>query len=275
MDASWSRAWWWLVWLTGLVLALGWGLVLAGVDAGPLDQARMFGLTWRGLVGLGALRLALVWLFPTPPPPTAFPSPYEHPMRHWYVVSQAVSPGLCQRLIDAAEALPWTQKRHTVATQDQPLARLGPLAKEVDELLAKQLFAEVAARYELPLACVGLREAFVVKYDATEQSHLPYHRDASILTLSIALNPASGYKGGGTHFPCIDHTISLTHTGDVLLHCGKIQHGGRHVQRGQRYILVCFLDLSACPAFDHDEIATWDSLIPDDYAVMARIYSRF
>ena len=47
-------------------------------------------------------------------------------------------------------------------------------------------------------------DAFVVRYDAAAQRSLPTHQDDSHLSLTIALNDAGEYEGGGTAFEDVD-----------------------------------------------------------------------
>lgn len=201
----------------------------------------------------------------------AFPSPSEHPLRYAYILREIMPRALCEQIITTAEQSPWTHARHAQATQDQPLRTLPTLRGTLESFLLESAFPHVSAKYAIPLAALRIKEAFVVRYDTTHQSKLDLHRDASLLTLSIALNDQHAYHGGGTFFPCIGTLCALPQAGDMLLHCGKIQHGGYPIRDGVRYLLVCFIDCTRDPRFDHDEIARWDSGSPDDYEVMHRL----
>lgn len=230
------------------------------------------GLALAFLLLLGLSRIALQ-RFTRPRTHFVFPSPIEHPLRHAHIVEACMPRDFCQHIIQTAEAHPWTQERHTQPTLDQPIQNIPALHSRIVDFLEQEAFPKVAALYQLPADALAIREAFVVKYDASSQK-LDLHRDASILTLSIALNDASEYTGGGTYFASLQRVLPLPHAGDMLIHCGKLQHGGWTVKSGTRYLLVCFIDCSAYPDFAHAEIQTWNSAEPNDTEVMRRIYSN-
>jgi hypothetical protein len=51
-------------------------------------------------------------------------------------------------------------------------------------------------------------DGFVMKYDAEGgQKELSPHRDVSVLSFNIALNPSDEYTGGGTWFQSISNTV--------------------------------------------------------------------
>lgn len=53
-------------------------------------------------------------------------------------------------------------------------------------------------------------DAFVVKYDAAGgQKELKPHRDGSVISFNIALNPSSEYEGGGTWFQSLGRSLKL------------------------------------------------------------------
>jgi hypothetical protein len=202
-----------------------------------------------------------------------FPSPLEHPFRYAHVIRHCLSKERCSALVKEAKQAGWMRERHTQPTLDRPLLTL-PLGETVQREVTGRVWERLSALFAIPEEQIGWREAFVIKYDPAIQGQLDLHRDASLLTLSIALNDASEYTGGGTFFPCIDRTLVVERAGDGLAHCGKLQHGGRRTVEGYRYVLVCFLDVSSCPAFAHRDIASWDSATPEDLEVMARLYQK-
>ena len=84
-------------------------------------------------------------------------------------------------------------------------------------------------------------DGFVVKYDAEAgQKELKPHRDGSVLSFNIALNPASDFEGGGTWFNSLDNSIKLEQ-GEIVSHASGILHGGHGITSGKRYILVGFV----------------------------------
>ena len=68
------------------------------------------------------------------------------------------------------------------------------------------------------------------------------HRDGSVLSFNIALNPATDYDGGGTWFNSINDAIRIEE-GEIVSHASAILHGGHGITRGKRYIMVAFVIL--------------------------------
>ncbi|MCB9642221.1 MAG: hypothetical protein H6728_04040 [Myxococcales bacterium] len=271
----WLRRWCWRAWLFffAIILFLQSSYIMAPIPpatATPPNHGAyvFFGILWSALFAGGAL----LWLWHQKTQGIfAFPSPIDHPLRYAYLVPRMMPLSLCQKIIHTAEQKTWTYARHTQATQDQPLRSLPTLQPDIEDFLQNILFPAMTARYTIPQHKLRLKEAFVVRYDTERQSKLDLHRDASLLTASIALNDQGEYLGGGTYFTSLNHVLSTSHAGDVLLHCGKLQHGGYPVRSGVRYLLVCFVDCSQDLRFDHEDIASWDSEYPEDDEVMRRL----
>lgn len=238
----------------------------------PLSEGAGAGL-WLGLgwlLFLATTGLGIRWLYRPAPRRLRLPSPVSHPLSSLYLWPSLLPKELCEALIEEAERRTWTRDRHTQATQDQPLPSLPENGPRTEAFLKGTLlpfFSQITR-----VSPLGLQEAFVVKYDTTTQAKLGIHRDASILTASFALNDASEYQGGGTFFPLLGEVMRLEGAGDALLHCGKLRHGGTSTRSGTRYLLVCFLDASDDPAFDHPSIQTWDSQSPCDTEVLKCLY---
>ena len=91
-------------------------------------------------------------------------------------------------------------------------------------------------------ANVRVHDAFVVRYDASAQHHLPMHRDQSSLSVTLALNdPGDDFEGGGTAFAApVGETVS-PEAGHVVAFRGGLRHGGAPVVRGTRYVVAAFL----------------------------------
>ena len=69
------------------------------------------------------------------------------------------------------------------------------------------------------------------------------HRDGTLLNCVVLLSqPGRDFDGGGTAFaPPLDRTYH-TAQGDGLCSSGQLLHGAAPVERGVRYVLVCFID---------------------------------
>ena len=88
-------------------------------------------------------------------------------------------------------------------------------------------------------------DAKILKYNASAgQSYLGAHRDGTLLTAVVALNPLDAYAGGGTHVEPLGRTLRYD-VGHVCCHAGEVRHAGAEVESGVRYALVCFVDSAA------------------------------
>ena len=100
----------------------------------------------------------------------------------------------------------------------------------------------------------------VVTTTNTIMDRLEAHRDGSLLSFTVLLNPPSQFEGGGTVFDAlrdvvpdaatapvewkVGGVVRLTRAGDAVLHCGKALHGADAVTRGNRTVLVGFVDVA-------------------------------
>ena len=107
--------------------------------------------------------------------------------------------------------------------------------------------------------------------DSNIMDRLELHRDGSLFSFSLLLNPPDEFEGGGTFYDALrdvdvgvvqetsgsdtssDTPKSILHqggairptrAGDCVFHCGKILHGADVVTQGKRVVLVGFVDLS-------------------------------
>jgi predicted 2-oxoglutarate/Fe(II)-dependent dioxygenase YbiX len=86
-------------------------------------------------------------------------------------------------------------------------------------------------------------DGFIVKYDAEGgQAELKPHRDGSVFSFNIALNPAHEFEGGGTWFNSLGESVKIDE-GEMVSHASGILHGGNAITSGRRYILVAFVIL--------------------------------
>lgn len=162
------------------------------------------------------------------------------------------TPQECQAMIDEAERkayeFGWTTTRHgNYPTTDLPIVELPATLDFLRVALVERIYPMLRAQFGefLPDGGKNLRVAdgFVVKYDAEGgQTELKPHRDGSILSFNIALNPASEFEGGGTWFQSLDDAIKIDQ-GEVVSHSSSLLHGGHGITSGKRYIMVCFVIL--------------------------------
>ena len=147
----------------------------------------------------------------------------------------------CNSLIEIAEkSNKWTTKRHSYyPTHDVPVSDL-PEAQSITEKLLNSIPSDLVNGYSLNNPKVSYQDLFIVKYSLDGQSHLNMHRDVSILSFVLQLNPNTDFDEGGTYYKHHNKTIRAD-IGDIVYHCGKIHHSGVKITRGVRYILAGFL----------------------------------
>ena len=157
-----------------------------------------------------------------------------------------LSPGSCSNLIKAAEKYAaasggWTTTRHhAVPTTDLPVHMIPEALKSFNEAMQMRIVPCLSKHFEVDSTRIRVHDAFVVKYRAGSQTHLPFHVDESIYSLTLALN--DGFVGGGTHFAELGETIQPG-VGQAVIFHGRTLHGGEPVVAGERYIIAAFLYL--------------------------------
>jgi hypothetical protein len=112
--------------------------------------------------------------------------------------------------------------------------------------LVERIYPMLRAQFGMYLpdpSRLRLADGFVVKYDAVAgQKELKPHRDGSVVSFNIALNPSSEYEGGGTWFASLDDPMKIEQ-GQVVTHASGLLHGGHGITTGKRYIMVGFVIL--------------------------------
>jgi len=150
----------------------------------------------------------------------------------------------CKSLIEIAEkSNKWTKNRHDhYPTHDIPTIDL-PETKPITDKLLNTIKLDLVEKYSLINPTVSYQDLFIVKYSLDGQSHLNMHRDVSILSFVLQLNPNTEFDDGGTYYKIHDKTIR-SDIGDIVYHCGKLHHSGVKITRGIRYILAGFLNVT-------------------------------
>ena len=87
---------------------------------------------------------------------------------------------------------------------------------------------------------------------------LEFHRDGSLLSFTVLLSPPEEYEGGGTIFDALRDvhidddassvlqspgSVTPSNAGFATLHSGKLLHGGHVITKGQRIVLVGFVNV--------------------------------
>ena len=165
--------------------------------------------------------------------------------------NSVISKEECERIIGEAEYVAslseWTKNRHgNYPTTDLPLVELPETLKFLRVALVERIYPMLQAQFGVFLpdpSKLRLADGFVVKYDAQGgQRELKPHRDGSVVSFNIALNPASEFEGGGTWFASLDDAIRIDQ-GQIVSHSSALLHGGYGITSGKRYILVGFVIL--------------------------------
>jgi hypothetical protein len=152
----------------------------------------------------------------------------------------------CQRIVKEAEEvasqIEWTKNRHgNFATTDLPIVELPKTLSFLRLALVERIYPLLRAQFGTYLpdpSRLRVADGFVVKYDAAGgQKELKPHRDGSVVSFNIALNPATDYEGGGTWFASLDDHIKIDQ-GEMVSHASALLHGGHSITSGKRYILV-------------------------------------
>jgi len=113
----------------------------------------------------------------------------------------------------------------------------------------------------------GAKDDDATNNDSDEERNtmdrLKFHRDGSLLSFTILLSPTEDFEGGGTIFDALGDVVAAADDDDdgsdsvlrppgviqppragyATLHSGKLLHGGHAVTRGQRIVLVGFVDV--------------------------------
>lgn len=146
-----------------------------------------------------------------------------------------------------ASQIAWTTNRHgNFPTTDLPLVELPETLQFLRRALVERVYPALRHQFGCYLPApdkLRVADGFVVKYDAEAgQRELKPHRDGSVVSFNIALNPADQYEGGGTWFASLEDSVKLEQ-GEMVSHASGLLHGGHGITKGKRYILVAFVIL--------------------------------
>tara|TARA_B100000989_G_C19498902_1_gene453340 strand:- start:358 stop:1068 length:711 start_codon:yes stop_codon:yes gene_type:complete len=172
-----------------------------------------------------------------------------HEKRHPYwdrylVVRKALSAEDCDALVSESESYAnqhgWANDRHVdYPTNDNAVTSDWRNYPIISKFYRRVLLPRMSNNYALIKRYFGINELFLVKYSAQGQRSLKSHRDDSEFSFILALN--DGYVGGGTRFTDLGKTVYLE-KGDLLVFSGQMRHQGMQVRKGDRYLLVGFLN---------------------------------
>ena len=154
---------------------------------------------------------------------------------------ETILQGLIKEREDAESAEGRQQNQQSAITNSQlGEARLSNMPKTRDWLkktLATRFYPLLKDRFGTD--DIVLYDGLVLGNLAPTQSQ-PIHRDASLLTLNVALSTPSDYEGGGTYIEALDDIMQIE-KGHLLCHAGSAMHAGNAITRGERWVFVLFL----------------------------------
>lgn len=127
-----------------------------------------------------------------------------------------------------------------------------------------RIFGALSEQYDVDVEDMSYLDLFCASYEAADESsgkktmdRLEFHRDGSLLSFTLLLSSNDDFEGGGTIFDAlqdvpVDEKIPVLKDGGFIkppqagyatLHSGKLFHGGHVVTKGQRIVLVGFVDV--------------------------------
>ena len=164
----------------------------------------------------------------------------------------------------------WTKQRHECfPTTDIPLANL-PSHDKIVNIIKKEVFPFLEEKFRFSTKYMGINDLFIVKYSSNDQKKLDTHRDISILSFNILLNEASDFEGGGTYFRHANSLV-MNEKGHIVIHSGKFFHEGRVVTKGERYIIVGFIQVDD-PRINHDIIEQGMKRVVSDEEMIKNLF---
>jgi len=134
----------------------------------------------------------------------------------------------------------------------------------------QRIFGALSSAYDVDAEDMSYLDLFCASYEAKDEAtinskeeksttmdRLDLHRDGSLLSFTVLLSPLEQFEGGGTIFDALQNindesinsilqpqgVIQPPQAGYATLHSGKLLHGGHIVTKGQRIVLVGFVDV--------------------------------
>ena len=81
-----------------------------------------------------------------------------------------------------------------------------------------------------------------IHYDAAAGlTHQPIHRDGALISCVVPLSRRDEYDGGGTYLEPLGRSLALEQ-GCALVHPSSVRHAGHRITRGNRWVLVLFIN---------------------------------
>jgi hypothetical protein len=173
-------------------------------------------------------------------------------------------------------ARPDSDRHVTYATVDFPIDSCDSLTEYLDSLqFDERIFQRLSTLYGIRIDDLSYLDLFCANYKAKEtdantdpensmtMDQLELHRDGSLLSFTILLTPPGEFEGGGTEFDALrgkevavddakdcveltnDGVVRPRQAGHAVFHSGKLLHGGHVLTKGERTVLVGFVEVGA------------------------------
>ena len=130
-----------------------------------------------------------------------------------------------------------TRARTNSQLSEAALSNMPKARQWLQRTLSNRLLPLLESRFGV--SNLVLYDGLVLNAQAPSRSQ-PIHRDASLLTLNIALSSLDDFDGGGTYVEALDTTLKIER-GHLLCHAGGAMHAGVGISRGERWVLVLFV----------------------------------
>ncbi|KAJ2778365.1 hypothetical protein H4R18_004641 [Coemansia javaensis] len=163
------------------------------------------------------------------------------PMNFGEVFAAAERQAIIASVHEYVRANQWTTQRHgAFPTRDVPVVATS-VADMVAGRLAAALFPRLQEHTGIDARYWTFRDLFVVGYHQDHQRSLDLHSDGCLASLTLLLNDPAEFDGGGTFFAQFGLVVCQT-PGDAWIHDSRLEHAGVEITRGQRLVLVAFID---------------------------------
>ena len=154
------------------------------------------------------------------------------------LITPLFTPEFCAEIIQRADALgKWEPMGgDKFPAQEIRVRELG-LWDQIEAIWRDKL-GKIAESKWTPMAHIGLRDAFVMRYSMDTQKSLGFHTDASLVTGSVKLN--GDYEGGELVFPHQKFDNANVADGACLLFPSAVTHGHKvnPLIKGVKYSLT-------------------------------------
>lgn len=139
---------------------------------------------------------------------------------------------------------------YTYTKRDLPCSEVKGLTSRVTDHIMASIIDIVGVIYQNKDEASKLhprswKEPHLLLYQKFENkvphTGVEMHYDGCDITWNCMLSKSSEYDGGGTYIRALRKTVRLEQ-GQVLVHPGELYHKGCDITRGERALIVCFMD---------------------------------